>query len=71
MSTFSHFNAISFNYKSIGLDYYNKKENTWVASYVGERRKIWDLKKVGNFKKIPEMLGIEGEKQTGQPKGKF
>ena len=29
-----------------------------VASRVAERRKTWDLRKLGNFKEIPEMLRI-------------
>ena len=30
----------------------------------------YSLKKLGIFKKIPEMLGIDGEYLAGNPKGK-
>ena len=31
----------------------------------------WRLEKLGILKKIPEMLGIDGEYLDGNPKGKF
>ena len=31
----------------------------------------WRLEKFGIFKKIPEMLGTDGEFLAGYPKGKF
>ena len=33
--------------------------------------RLKDLRKLGNFKKIPEMLGSDDEYLTGHPKGKF
>ena len=35
------------------LDYYHQKVSVQVASRIGERIKTLDLRKLGNFKKIP------------------
>ena len=43
------------------LGYYHQKVNVRVASRVAERLKTYDLSKSENFKKIPEMLGLDGE----------
>ena len=43
------------------LDYHHQKVNVRVASRVAERLKAHDLRKLENFKKIPEMLGFDGE----------
>ena len=48
------------------LDYYHQKVNVWVASRVAKRLKKW-----GNFKKIPGMLGFDCESQAVHPKSKF
>ena len=48
------------------LDYYHQKVSARVASRVAER-----LRKLGNFQKIPEMLGFDGEYPVLQPKAKF
>ena len=32
---------------------------------------IFEIRKLGNFKKFPEMLGFHGEYQTGHPETKF
>ena len=53
------------------LDYYHKKKSVRVASRVPERLKPSDLRKFGNFQKIPEMLGFEGEYPGGYPKANF
>ena len=45
--------------------------NLRVASQVVERLKSEDLRKLGDFKKIPEMQGFDGEYPTVQPKAKF
>ena len=51
-------------------DYYHQKENvSGVASGVAERLKT--LRKLGNFKKIPEMLRFDGQYSADNPKGKF
>ena len=42
------------------LDYYQQKVNVRDASQVTEQLRL-DLRKLGNFKKIPEMLGFDGE----------
>ena len=52
------------------LDYYHRKVNVRVASRIVERLKTYDLKKLGNFKKIPK-LGFDGEYPTHHPKDKF
>ena len=53
------------------LDYYHNKTSARVASRVPQRFKASDLRKFGNFKKIPEMLGFEGEYPDGCPKANF
>ena len=52
------------------LGYYHQKVNVQDASRVVERLKTSDLKKLGNFKKIPEMLGFDGEFSVVHPKAK-
>ena len=42
------------------LDYYHEKVNVKVASQVAKPRKTWDLRRLGNFKEISELLGIVG-----------
>ena len=44
-----------------------KKENV-CTSYLTSCRRLKDL---GNFKKIPEMLGFDGEYLAGHPEAKF
>ena len=53
------------------LDYCQLKLNAQVAEWVAERLKTYDLRKLGNFKKILEMLGFDGEYSAVHPKGKF
>ena len=53
------------------LDYYHNKKSLRVSSRVTERLEHSDLRKFGNFKKIPEMLGFEGEHPGGYPKANF
>ena len=43
------------------LNYYHQKVNVPVASRVGERLKSLDLKKLEDFEKIHESLGIAGK----------
>ena len=45
--------------------------NVPVTSRVAELLKTYDLRKLGNFKTIPEMLGFDGEVPTGHPKAKL
>ena len=49
-----------FTTRETELLYYHQKVNVWVASQVAEQLKTQDLKKLGNFKKISEMLGLDG-----------
>ena len=53
------------------LDYYHQKVNVRVASQVAKRLKTYDLKKLGNFKKLHEMRGFDGEYPPGHSKAKF
>ena len=53
----SHFLAqFVFITSETELDYYHHRVNVRVASRVAERLKSWDLRKLGNFRKIAEML---------------
>ena len=49
------------------LDYYHHRVNVRVA----ERLKTQELRKLGNFKEIPEILGFDGEYPATHPKAKF
>ena len=54
-----HFNILAkflFTTSETKLDYYHQKVNVQIASRVAERRKTWDLRKLGNFKEITETL---------------
>ena len=53
------------------LDYYHQKVNVRVASRVAEPLKTSDLRKLGNFKEIPGMLGFYGKYPVVHPKAKF
>ena len=68
----SHFLVqVFFTTSETELDYYHQKVSVRVASRIAERLKTQDLRKLGNLKKIPEILGIDGEYPTVQPKSKF
>ena len=43
------------------LDYFQQKVDVWVASRDVERFKTKNPRKLENFKKIPEMLRLDGE----------
>ena len=53
------------------LDYYHQKVSVQVASQIAERLKTQDLRKLGNFNKIPETLAFDGEYPAVQSKAKF
>ena len=53
------------------LGYYHYHVNVRVASRVTERRKTFEVKKLENFNKIPEILGFDGQYTTAHPQGKF
>ena len=55
----------------MGLGYYHEKVNLQVASQVAKLLKTYDLRKLRNFKKIPEMLGFDGEFPFVHQKAKF
>ena len=50
------------------LHYYHQKVNVRVASWVAERLTTLDPRKLGSFKKIPEMFGFNGEYPAVHPK---
>ena len=52
-------------------DYYHQKLNVRVASPVMERPKTQDLRKLRNFKKIPEMFETDDEYPAGHLKDVF
>ena len=60
-----------FTTSEMELNYYHQKVNVRVAPRVAERLKTWNLRKLGNFKKIPEILGFDGKYPAVQPKAKF
>ena len=66
-----HFSAISLHHKWDELDYYHQRVNVQVTSRVAKRLKTWDLRKLGSFKKIPEMLGFDGEYSACHAKARF
>ena len=61
----------SFDTSETELDYFHQKVSVRVPSRVVERLKTYDLRKLRNFQKIPEMLGFDGEYQAVQPRAKF
>ena len=52
------------------LDYYHQKVNILVASRVAKRLKTYDLMKLRNLKKIPEMLGFDSDYPAVHAKAK-
>ena len=69
METFSLFAQFLFTTSETELGYYHQKVNVRVASRAAERLKTWDLRKLGNFKKIPKIF--DGEFPAVQPKAKL
>ena len=53
------------------MNYYHQKVNVRFASRVAEKLKTQDLRKLGNFKRISEKLGIGGKSLGGQTKAKY
>ena len=56
---FPFFAQFFFSTSEMELDHYHQKVNEWVTSGVAERLQTKDLKKLENFKKIPEMLRFD------------
>ena len=67
---FHFLSQLVFTTREAKLDCYHQKVNIQVASRVAERLKTCDLRKLGNFKKIPEMLGFDGDYSAAHPKAK-
>ena len=59
LETFSCLAWFPFTRNEIGLDYYQERVNVKISSRVAEQVKIYDLRKLASFKKIPEMLWIK------------
>ena len=53
------------------LGYYCQRVNVLVASRGARRMKTWDHRKLGNFKKIPEILGITCNSTQNKNFGNF
>ena len=66
---FYFLSQLVFTTSETKLAYYHQKVNVRVASRVAERLK--DLRKLGNFKKIPKMLGFDGEYPAAPQRAKF
>ena len=60
-----------FTTSGVELDYYHHRVNVRVSSRVVARIKTQDLRKLGKFEKIPEILGFDGEYPAAHPKAKF
>ena len=62
---FFHFLAqFLFTVSKTELDYYCQNVNVQIVSRVAERLKAYELKKLGNLNKIPEMFGPDDEHPT-------
>ena len=48
------------------LDYYHQKKNVQVVPLIAEQLKTFDRKKIGNFKKISEMLELMASVQPAK-----
>ena len=68
---FHFFAQFFFITSAMELDYYHQKVNVRVASGVAKRLKTYDLSKIGNLKKILEMLGFDVEYPAVHPQVKF
>ena len=67
-----HFLAqLFFTTSEMELDYFHKEASVGVAPRVAERLKTKDLRKLGDFQKISEMLGFDGEYPAVKRKVKF
>ena len=68
---FSYLAQVLFTTTETELDYYHQKVNVPVTSRVAKRLKTNDLIKLIDFKKVPKMLGSDGEYPAGHPKTTF
>ena len=72
LHTFFYFLAqCPFTTSKTELVYYHHRMNVSVASWVAEGLKTEDFSKLGNFNKIPEILGFDGKNPAVHPKAKF
>ena len=68
---FSRFSTIFLHHKWNGTRFYHQKVNVWTASQVVERLKTYYIRKVGNYKKIPDKLRFDGTYSANHLKAKF
>ena len=66
LETFSRLSQFPFITSEIELDYYQERANVKISSQVAEQVKIYDLWKLGSFKKISEMSWNQ-KQVTGWP----
>ena len=71
LQTFSCYSKIFPHHKINGTSLLSPEKECRVNSPVTKQFKTWDLSKLGNFKKMPAMLGIDGEYPAGHPKSIF
>ena len=66
LETFSRLSQFPFITSEIELDYYQERANVKISSQVAEQVKMYDLWKLGSFKKISEMSWNQ-KQVTGWP----
>ena len=71
LKSFQRFTTISLDHKWNGIRFYHQKVNLRVPLRVTEPLKTYDLRKIRNYKKIPEMSGFDGKYAADHPKAKF
>ena len=65
------FEQFLFNTSETELNYYHQKVTMWVVWRVAEGFKTKDLRKLGNIKKILDILRVDSEYEACHLKSKF
>ena len=71
LETFHFLAQFVFTTSEMEPHYYHQKVNIRVASRVAKWLKTYNLRKLRKFKKIPEILGLDGEYPTVHPQFEF
>ena len=71
LESFSRFDTVSLDHRWNGTKSYHQKLNARVASQVTRRLNTWDLRELGNFKKISKLFWVKGECTTSHSKLKL
>ena len=71
LETFHFLAQFVFTTSETEPHYYHQKVNIRVASRVAKWLKTYNLRKLRKFKKIPEILGLDGEYPTVHPQVEF